>query len=54
MCIVQESIYDEVIADAIFSSDVGERGHFSDDISLENGNDFEGNGTCNDWVEAFC
>ena len=29
------------------------RGHFSDDISLDSGNDFEGNDTCNEWVETF-
>ena len=43
VCVVQESIDNEVIADAILSSDVDKRGHFSNDISLENGNDFEGN-----------
>ena len=36
------------------SSDVGKRGHFSDGISLQYGNDFEGNDTCNDWMEKFC
>ena len=42
-----------MIADAILSLDVGKRGHFRDDISLENGNDFEGNEMYNDWVETF-
>ena len=54
MCTVQESINDEVSADAIFSSDIGKKGHFSEGISLENGNDFEGNVMCNDWAELFC
>ena len=52
LCFVQESINDEVIADATLSLDVGERGHFSNDICLENGNDFEENDMCNDWAEA--
>ena len=43
-----------MIADAILTLDVGKRGHFSNDISLENGNDFEGNDMCNDWAEIFC
>ena len=30
-----------MIADAILDSDMGKRRHFSDCISLENGNDFE-------------
>ena len=30
----------EVIADAILRSDVGKRVHSSDDVSLENNNDF--------------
>ena len=54
MCIVQKTIDDEVIADAILSSDIGERMHFSDGISLENGNEFEGNNICNDWAATFC
>ena len=54
LCIVQESIGDEVIADAKLSSDMGRRGHFSDGISLENGDDFEGNDIFNYWVETFC
>ena len=33
---------------------MGERGLFTDDISLENGNGFEGNDMCSDWVEIFC
>ena len=54
MCIVQESINDEGFADAILNSDVGKRGHFNNEISLENGNDFKGNDMCNDCVETYC
>ena len=54
MCIVQESINDKDIADAMLSSDMGKRRQVSDVISLENGNDFDGNDICNDWAEAFC
>ena len=54
LCIVQESIGDKVIDHAILSFDVDKRGHFSDDVFLENGNDFEGNDRCNYWVETFC
>ena len=47
-----------MIADVILSSEpcynsMGKRGHFSDDISLDIGNDIEGNGRCNDWMETF-
>ena len=51
--IVQNSIGDEVLADAKLSSDMGKRGHLSDDSSLENGDDIEGNGICKDWTETF-
>ena len=54
LCIVQKSIDDEVIADAILHSDMGKEGHLSDNISLENGNDVKGNDICNDWAETFC
>ena len=43
-----------MIADAILSLDVGKRGHLSNDISLEIGNDFGGNDMVNDWAETFC
>ena len=43
-----------MIAGAILSSNVVERVHFSDDISLGSHNDFEGNYLCNDWAEIFC
>ena len=43
-----------MITDAILSLDVGKRGHFSGDISLENDNDLEGNDMCNDLAETFC
>ena len=52
--IFQESIDDEVIADAILSLDFDKRWHFSDGISLNNGNDFEENDMCNDLAETFC
>ena len=54
LCIVQESIDDEVTADAILSSAMGRRGGFSDGISLENSYDVEGNDICNDWIETLC
>ena len=54
MCIVQESINDEAIAYVIQSSEMGKRGNFRDGISLEIGNDIEGNDICCDWMETFC
>ena len=59
LCIVQESIGEEVIADVILTwetcyNSMGKRGHFSDGISFEIGNDMEGNYICNDWMETFC
>ena len=43
-----------MIADVILSSNMVKAGHFSDGISLENGNDFDKNNICNDWTETFC
>ena len=59
LCIVQKSNEEEVIADVIISSEtcynsMGKRGHSVDDISLEIGNNIDGNDVCNDWMEMFC
>ena len=48
-----------MIADVMLSSEthynsIGKKGHFSDDVFLEIGNDIEGNDICNDWMEMFC
>ena len=43
-----------MISDVILSKYMGKRGHFSDGISLQIGNDIERNDTCNDGIETFC
>ena len=54
MCIVQEDIDNEVIADIILSSEKGKRAHFKDGIPLEKANIFDRNDMCNDLGETFC
>ena len=56
--IVWESNGEELIPGVILSSEMscnsmGKRGHFSDGIYLELGNDIKGNDMCNDWMETF-
>ena len=54
MCIVQENIDDEAVADVILSSDMGKQGHFHDGISLEIGDEIEKKDIFNDWMSLFC